>query len=231
MHKILLFLLVIVWFLAAPIDSRAQVTRDPVQTNGPVSNIATLPVNINPEDIVKPDPSKGESAQSGIFVHPDSTKHVAPKNGSNSQVQKTSTQTTVVDKYGHVVTRYTPEEKAGWTEAQHAERQAQVSDQVSGNGLIYPDLQVTATPESPQIQVFQGSERLPKPAEKKTVPNAEKTEAPNNNQTSTIGKVSFLKQYASDLKLQIEKNKNNANYPLAEKQQELLELENLLKGE
>lgn len=95
---------------------------------------------------------------------------------------------------------------------------------------LFPDLQVNAIPEQPELQQLYGTEKIPgNTAFKSDGPESTERIAPATNpERPQSGKLEFLRQYAETLKLQINQNKRNPDYPTEAKKKELAELEILL---
>jgi hypothetical protein len=210
-----------------------SVTRDP-ESKG----VSVIPIEKKLPELTTGDPtSPGEEIKkqtldplSGPTKNPELTK----KSPQNSSQKNHPGSAVMYDKYGNIVQPMTREEKAKLKEGvvfneDGSSMKVQIENNTTSDQLIYTNFEVTAIKEEIPPSYNVGTERIPKSSEVKTT----QTETPDtaNKTNSTIGKVEFLKQYVIELRSLIEKNKNTPNYPLAEKQKELQDIENLLKQE
>ena len=233
MNKIVQALLYIILGLASHSFCVAQNARSTTPEVKPIYSISKIPDGQTDESPSSQNATLPERPRVVDWNHQGSSKKLTGKQEPNStNAAAKTTSTTQLDKYGNPVQKYTEQQKAELNDEslkkQDDANNTQPDD--SKNTITYPDLQVTATKEEVTPSQNVGTERQPNSSS--STKNPTDTNDQKNSTTSPepkIGKVEFLKQYVEELKILIEKNKNDPNYSLAGKQKELEDLENLLK--
>jgi hypothetical protein len=187
----------------------------------------------DPNQEIKNTTPTEEKKENIVLKQTTSPNKVAKPTTTTSAANKTTENKSVVtDKHNNPIPQYTTRQVKN--ENINAEKNVSetvtVNDETYKTVVTYPDLQVTATQEIITPAKNIGTERQPNIST--TIKSTSKDQpTPTTKSSSKIGKVEFLKQYVEELKMLIEKNKNDPNYPLAAKQKELEDIENLLKQE
>jgi hypothetical protein len=236
MNKIIPALVFIISSCALPGLSRAQ-ENHPVSIEGnAVYTVPSASENTSPDKSNGPVSAPVNQPNTKVLTHPAVTPKTLPeqvkKNTSiSNKTAGSGAPGFILDAEGNMVKVLTPEEKSKQVlEAEHFQTEMITQENIR-EYTTHTSFEVQATQEIIPASEYIISERpLNKTSDKKVTPTKE-VPAATTTSIPRIGKVEFLKQYASDLKIQIEKNKNDPNYPLQEKQNELKGLEDLLKEE
>jgi hypothetical protein len=236
MNKFIPALIFILSFCALPDLLLAQENRPASIEGRAVYSVPSTPTNTSPEKTNGPVTAPTDQQKTKVLTHPLVTPKTIPvqlKKGTNLNTKTAGSGSPgfVLDNEGNNIKILTPAEKSQQIIEKEQIQIGKNTPEHNQEIITHTNFQVVATQEIIPVSDPIISERpLKNNSDKKVIP-AEVVPSAATTSTPKIGKVDFLKQYAADLKIQIEKNKNDPNYPLQEKQSELKSIEDLLKEE